>query len=57
MNIADRIYEAVKSMPEQQAAEVLDFAEFLQAKTGCSRQETGLTKREYFATAALQVTG
>ena len=32
MNIAERIYEIVKNMPESQAAEVLDFVEFLQAK-------------------------
>jgi hypothetical protein len=28
MNIAERIYETVKNMPEAQAAEVLDFAEY-----------------------------
>ncbi|AFL72867.1 DUF2281 domain-containing protein [Thiocystis violascens] len=32
MTIAERIYEIVKKMPEDQAAEVLDFVEFLQAK-------------------------
>jgi len=32
MNIAERIYEAVKELPIEQAAEVLDFADFLQAK-------------------------
>ncbi|MDD5274124.1 MAG: DUF2281 domain-containing protein [Methylovulum sp.] len=30
--IAEKIFAAVKTLPEQQAAEVLDFAEFLQAK-------------------------
>ena len=37
MTIAERIYETVKSMPEQQAAEVLDFAEFL-IKKRCTFQ-------------------
>lgn len=32
MNIAERVYETVKTLPEQQAAEVLDFAEFLKSK-------------------------
>lgn len=39
MTTADRIYEAVKSLPEQQAAEVLDFAEFLQTKIARPSQE------------------
>jgi hypothetical protein len=30
--IAEKIFAAIKTLPEQQAAEVLDFAEFLQAK-------------------------
>ena len=32
MTIAERIYETVKDMPETQAAEVLDFAEFVKTK-------------------------
>lgn len=32
MNIAERIYEAVKALPEQTACEVLSFAESLIAK-------------------------
>jgi len=32
MSIAKRIYETVKNMPEAQAAEVLDFAEYVKAK-------------------------
>lgn len=32
MNIAEQIYETVKNLPERQAAEVLDFAEYLKAK-------------------------
>jgi len=28
-SVAEKIYETVKDMPEQQAAEVLNFAEFL----------------------------
>ncbi|EGV29636.1 hypothetical protein ThidrDRAFT_3228 [Thiorhodococcus drewsii AZ1] len=30
MNTAERIYEVVKNMPETQAAEVLEFIEFVQ---------------------------
>lgn len=32
MNIAERVYETVKNMPERQAAEVLDYAEYLKSK-------------------------
>ena len=32
MNIAEKIYEAVKALPEQTACEVLSFAESLIAK-------------------------
>ncbi|MFM8442298.1 MAG: hypothetical protein ACKN9W_03025 [Methylococcus sp.] len=32
MNIAERICETVKNMPEAQAAEVLDFAEYVKAR-------------------------
>jgi len=32
VGIAERIYETVKNMPEPQAAEVLDFAEYVKAK-------------------------
>jgi len=32
MSIAERIYETVKTMPEPQAAEVLDFAEYVKAR-------------------------
>jgi len=32
-NIAEKIFEAVKNLPEQQATEVLDFVEFLKSKT------------------------
>jgi len=31
--IAEKVFEAVKTLPEQQAAEVLDFVEFLKSKT------------------------
>lgn len=36
MNIADQIYETVKNLPERQAAELLDFAEYLKAKLPAS---------------------
>ena len=32
MNTAEKVFEAVKALPEQQAAEVLDFVEHLKAK-------------------------
>ncbi|CAI8749480.1 MULTISPECIES: DUF2281 domain-containing protein [Methylocaldum] len=32
MSIAEKIYETVKALPEQQAAEVLSFAESLKTK-------------------------
>jgi hypothetical protein len=32
MNTADRIYEIVKAMPDEQANQVLDFTEFLKYK-------------------------
>lgn len=32
MNVADKIYEIVKLLPEDQANEILDFAKFLQFK-------------------------
>jgi len=38
MNIAERIYETVKTMNEQAAGEVLDFVENLKAKQ--SEEET-----------------
>ena len=31
--IAEKVFEAVKTLPVQQAAEVLDFVEFLKSKT------------------------
>lgn len=33
-NIAEKLLHAVQSLPEPQAAEVLDFAEFLLARQG-----------------------
>ena len=45
--IAEKIFETVKQLPEQQAAEVLDFAEFLQAKM---RQEQIGRKEKALAT-------
>ncbi|MFM7352412.1 MAG: DUF2281 domain-containing protein [Microcystis aeruginosa] len=32
MSVADEIYKIVKSMPEDRANKILDFAKFLQAK-------------------------
>jgi hypothetical protein len=39
MTIAEKVYETVKTLHEQQAAEVLDFAEFLKAKADRERNE------------------
>ncbi len=41
--IAEKIFEAVKTLPEQQTTEVLDFVEFLKSKKlrnnkGCSKR-------------------
>ena len=36
MHIAEQVYETVKNLPERQAAEVLDFAEYLKAKLPAS---------------------
>ncbi len=33
MTIAEQIYELVKSLPQEQASEILDFAEFIRAKS------------------------
>lgn len=45
-NIAEKVFEAVKTLPEQQAAEVLNFAEALQAKR---MEEYEQAKREALA--------
>lgn len=59
MNIAERIYEIVKSMPEDQAAEVLDFVEFLQAKHAAlplrmPAKQTRILRAEWQALVASQ---
>ncbi len=46
MNIAERVFEAVKAMPERQAAEVLNFAEALQAR---KEEEYEQAKQRAFA--------
>lgn len=48
MSIAEKIYETVKDLPEQQAGEVLSFAEGLRA-----RQETERRERREKALATL----
>lgn len=44
MSNAERIYELVKTMPEAQSREVLDFAEFLQQKASAKAEEHKLTE-------------
>jgi hypothetical protein len=44
MNVADKIYELVKAMPEEKANEILDFAEFLQYKSSVQVQQAGQLK-------------
>ncbi len=39
MAIADKIYEAVKPLPESLAREVLDYVEFLRTRRECSVHE------------------
>ncbi|WNB74541.1 DUF2281 domain-containing protein [Methylomonas koyamae] len=39
MSIAEKVFEAVKTLPEQQAAEVLDFVEHLKAKQTEERRQ------------------
>lgn len=46
--IAEKVFEAVKTLPEQQAAEVLDFVEFLKSKA-----EKGRDGRREIALATL----
>lgn len=36
--IAEKVFEAVKTLPDQQAAEVLDFAERLKARLEAEKQ-------------------
>lgn len=38
--IAEKVFEAVKTLPDQQAEEVLDFVEFLKAKRRSGEDET-----------------
>ena len=46
--IAEKVFEVVKTLPEQHAAEVLDFVEFLKSKT-----EKGWGGRREIALATL----
>jgi len=39
MSIAEKIYETVKNLPEQQAGEILSFAEGIRAKQEAKEQE------------------
>jgi hypothetical protein len=49
MNIAEKIYETVKTLPEQTACEVLHFAESLKAKQD---EENNLRREKALATLA-----
>ncbi|MBS3963174.1 MAG: DUF2281 domain-containing protein [Methylomonas sp.] len=40
MTIAEKLYEAVKDLPEQQAAEVLDFVEHLKTRQRCQTRQS-----------------
>ena len=48
-SIAEQVFEAVKALPDQQAAEVLDFAEKIKAK---QIREEQLRKNNALATLA-----
>jgi hypothetical protein len=39
MNVADKIYEIVKTMPEEKVNQILDFVEFLHHKSSLSAQK------------------
>lgn len=45
-SITEKIIEAIRTLPEQQVIEVLDFAEYLQAKT---KQQQSDRKKEALA--------
>lgn len=45
MSSADKLYELAKALPEEQAAEILDFAEFLLHKAKL-RAEQNATQKE-----------
>jgi hypothetical protein len=44
MNTAEKIYELVKTMPEAQISEVLDFAEFLNQKASAKPEDRKLAE-------------
>ncbi len=47
MSIAEQVFDAVKALPEQQAAEVLNFVEFLKTK---SKRQHSDKRENAFAT-------
>jgi hypothetical protein len=47
MNIAERIYETVKTLPEQTACEVLNFAEGLKEEERIRREYALATLAKY----------
>lgn len=47
MNTAEKIYELVKAMPEEQAGEILNFVEFVQQKARNKPTQTGKPLLDY----------
>ena len=50
--IAEKIFETVKALPDRQAEEVLDFAQYLQSKAGQQAEELP-TNGDFFACAGI----
>jgi len=56
--LAERIFETVKTLPDQQAAEVLDFAAFLQTKTQQVEEQAKVADlKAFFAPYRKDLTG
>jgi Protein of unknown function (DUF2281) len=51
--IAEKILETVKTLPDQQAEEVLDFAQYLQSKAGQKAEGQLPTNGDFFACAGI----
>jgi hypothetical protein len=57
MNSADKLYEFVKALPEDQAAEILDFAEFLLQKRSRQSSTEVATSTEHQSLGFRQAVG
>lgn len=57
MNIAEQIYALVKSLPQEQAREVLSFAEFIRNKNLNDKQPIGTVDSVSWAEFVYSLTG